>query len=316
VSRPSSSAARTLTMMLGITLVAAACGPTPPTIVNPVPSPPDAGVASPTASAADTAPAAASPSFKASPVPDLVPSPTPRPTQPKLGFTVHVPILTYHLISPVSQAGNALRGLVVSPELFSAQLDTLKAAGWNAITVAQLAADLAGARQPPRRTFVITIDDGYDNGYTYALPILLAHGFKATFYVVAGRIGEMAGAGPILTVAHVQALLAAGMEIGNHTLNHLDLAALPPAEIQVQILGAVARLVALDGTAPATFAYPFGDRDPAVVAAVARDGFAMAVTTIPGCTESYGSRFQAPRMRVGPGASPGNVLAEVSACDG
>ncbi len=330
MDRPGSSAARILALVLGITLVAAACGSTSPTVVDPTLGPSDPGVASPSpsvspsASPTDLAMPTPSPSFEGplldtpapSPAPSPSPSPSPRPSLLTLGFTAHVPILTYHLISPVEQAGDALPGLVVAPELFSAQLDTLKAAGWHTITVARLAADLAASRRPPRKTFVITIDDGYDNGYTYALPILLAHGFSATFYVVAGRIGLMTSAGPVLTAAHLQALQTAGMEIGNHTLNHLDLAAMLPAEVQVQILGATARLTALDGSAPATFAYPFGDRDPAVVAAVAQDGFTMAVTTIPGCTESYGYRFTAPRMRVGPGTQSSYLLAEVTACDG
>jgi len=39
--------------------------------------------------------------------------------------------------------------------------------------------------RPPDKTFVITIDDGWDDGYTYALPILQSHGFVATYFVIA-----------------------------------------------------------------------------------------------------------------------------------
>ena len=70
--------------------------------------------------------------------------------------------------------------------------------------------------KPPAKTFVITIDDGWDDGYTYALPILQSHGFVATYFVIAGRIDRPG----FLTSAHLQALVAAGDEIGDHTMDH------------------------------------------------------------------------------------------------
>ncbi len=80
-------------------------------------------------------------------------------------------------------------GLVVSPDLFAAQLEALVAAGWRSITAAELAADLAAGDRPPPRTFVITFDDGRSDGYTQAFPILRRLGLVATFYVITGRIG-------------------------------------------------------------------------------------------------------------------------------
>ena len=49
----------------------------------------------------------------------------------------------YHRIIPTSEAGNSAPGLVVSPEMFSAQLKALRDAGWQSITMATLADDMA-----------------------------------------------------------------------------------------------------------------------------------------------------------------------------
>lgn len=213
---------------------------------------------------------------------------------------LQVPILMYHRIVPPAEAGGSLPSLVVPPDLFAAQMAALDAAGWRTITVSALAADLAAGRSPARRTFVVTFDDGYDDGYRYALPILQAHHFVATYYIVAGRIGD-----PVdLSAEHVRALAAAGMEIGDHTMNHLDLPRLDTASLHYQIAGAAERIAGIMGRRPMTFAYPFGAEDPAVRGVVAGCGFALAVTNVEGVGERWADRFLVPRLRVGPGTSP------------
>lgn len=211
----------------------------------------------------------------------------------------------YHRITPITLAGRSLPGLVVSPALFASQMRVLAAAGWHTITAGELAADLAAGTRPPPRTFVITFDDGYDDGYTYALPILEAYHFTATYFVVAGRIGEPGH----LTAEHVQALAAAGMEIGNHTYSHLDLTTLPPAVLRYQIVAASTRIQALVGVPPRSFAYPYGAWDAAAEAQVQAAGMEIAFTTVEGARETWASRFTSPRVRVSPSVTPAGLLA-------
>ena len=225
---------------------------------------------------------------------------------PVSGFVLHVPILMYHRVVPPAQAGDSLPGLVVSPQLLDAQLRALHAAGWRSITVAQLFADLRAGRAVPPRTFAVTFDDGWADGYRYALPILQRYGDHATFYVIAGRVGP---GGSFLSSSQLRALIAAGMEIGDHTMDHVSLTGLSPARLRYEILGAAQRLAQLDGVWPLTFAYPAGRFDPAVELALAQDGFGLAVTTRPGAVEAWWDRFAIPRIRVGPGTSPGALLA-------
>ncbi len=240
------------------------------------------------------------------------PSPTwPAPSIPDPQFVVHVPILTYHVIAPRAVARSyALPGLDLSPELFDAQLRALQRDGWHTITVRKLADLVAASVPPPSKTFVITVDDGHADGAVYALPILRKYDFVATFYVVAGRIGRANN----LTWDQVAELAAAGMEIGDHTMQHVALTWLPLATIQNEINAAQALLTAHLCEAPTTFAYPFGAFNGTVVGVVRQAGFHMAVTTERwGASESWAQRLVVPRITVYASVSVDELLAKIRA---
>jgi peptidoglycan/xylan/chitin deacetylase (PgdA/CDA1 family) len=245
-------------------------------------------------------------------------------------FTLHVPVLMYHRIVPLNEAGNSIAGLVVPPQTFDAQLTALARAGWQTVTMATLADDLAAHIKPPAKTFVITIDDGWYDGFTYAWPILKSHGFVATYYVIAGRID----APSFLSSIQLRQLVAAGNDIGDHTMNHVNLTAQGNAALTYQIDAAASRIAQVTGAWPRSLAYPSGHEDSQVVAAVGACGVlrmavlekALFVTTpaaapkpgaspVPPVTqklqayETWTYRFLVPRIRVSPGTTPATLLA-------
>ena len=226
------------------------------------------------------------------------------------GLVLHVPILMYHRIVPPTQAGDSLPDLVMPPGQFAAQMATLRTAGWHAITAATLAEDLATGRSPAPRSFVPTFDDGWSDGYTYAFPILRELGFVGTFYVITGRIGQLGN----LSGTQMQAMAAGGMEMGDHTVSHADLPAKTPAVARFEIDGGVRQIEAVLGVRPVTFAYPYGGTSVRDQALVAQGGLDLAVTTVEGCLETAANQFAAPRMRVGPGMSPADLLASMEYC--
>lgn len=196
-------------------------------------------------------------------MPGAVPVAVPATATPG-AFLMQVPILMYHRVVPIAEAGNSIRGLVVPPEVFAAQMDALAVAGWHTITMAELAADLQAHRKPTPRTFVITIDDGWSDGFTYALPILQSHGYVATYFVIAGRIDTVGN----LSTPQLKALIAAGDEIGDHTMDHLSLSRLAPAKLKFEIDAGAARIAQVTGRWPVTLAYPSGGVNNAAAAAV------------------------------------------------
>ena len=229
---------------------------------------------------------------------------------PPFGFAVRVPVLMYHRVAPADQVGRSLPDLVVSPDRFAAQLEALVAAGWRSITAAELAADLAAGVPSLPRTFVITFDDGWRDGYTEAFPILRRLGLVATFYVITGRIG----AANSLTASELRGLASAGMEIGSHTMDHVRLASANPWAARLQLTRSAAKIEAVTGQRPTTFAYPFGGLDPLDEALVQESGYAMAFTEASGCRMSWPTRLAAPRVRVSAGTLPQDLLHELEVC--
>ncbi len=248
-----------------------------------------------------------------SPSPDL-PGPTPSQSgrvlsadwpaavesTPNPDFTLHVPILMFHRIVSPADAGRSLPGLVVDPVVFAKELGLLHAQGWHTITLAGLEVDLAGAVRPPPRTFVITIDDGHLDGLTNALPILQRFGFVATYFVVMGRLEDPG----FLSAPDLRILAGAGMEIADHTMNHVDVGRLHGDALTYQIAGADEAIQRVTGRAPATFAYPSGESSLEAAGAVEAAGMGLAVTTQEGVAETWLARFFVPRLRVSPSLTP------------
>jgi peptidoglycan/xylan/chitin deacetylase (PgdA/CDA1 family) len=261
----------------------------------------------PTATPAPTVSPTPAPSPSGKPRSTPRPSPTPTPSE-----SWHIPVLLYHLIATPLEAGDAQYGLVVSPKLFADQMKTLHDAGWHAITAAELGRALEIDLQPPAKTFVITIDDGYVDGYTEAFPILRENGFAATYYLPTGRIGWTR----ILTARQVTEMAAAGMEMADHSVSHIDLTSLSIENARAEIIGPIVYLEALLGSRPTTFAYPFGFYNEDLIKEVDDAGFSIAFTTATNCRESFATRFATPRLGVGPTMTAARLLASVRGCNG
>ncbi|HZW04740.1 MAG TPA: polysaccharide deacetylase family protein, partial [Anaerolineaceae bacterium] len=198
-------------------------------------------------------------------------------------------ILAYHSVSDARTDGLAVR-----PEAFDWQMRWLAEHGYRAATLSQWA---VGAASRGERAVWITFDDGYADNAAVAFPILQRYGFTATVFLVASAVGsgavfwwdraKLAGGtdpGPFapLDWAQVEQLAAAGFEFGSHTLTHpAALTALPAEACWEEIAGSRAALTARLGTAVASFCYPRGDLNAAVVRMVAAAGYACAVVTPP-----------------------------------
>lgn len=264
---------------------------------------PAATTGGPTAAGASAAPSAAAASGaprSASAAPGGSPSASgAAPSAPPYAgpLTRVVPVLMYHRISD-PPVGALYPDLYVSTASFDAQMHALKDAGWRTITAGQLGQDLAADRPVPVRTFVVMFDDGYTDNFTNALPILQKYGFVATFSVVAK------GGGSMMTTWELAQMVRAGMEIGNHTLDHANVANLSGASLDLQIQGGAQKIetrLASEGItmAPTTFVYPSGHVGSAALALLAQMHYRDAFTEVPGdCVIGQTPPLQIPRIRV------------------
>ncbi|MFT4769771.1 MAG: peptidoglycan/xylan/chitin deacetylase (PgdA/CDA1 family), partial [Glaciecola sp.] len=91
-------------------------------------------------------------------------------------------ILMYHMVCD-PQPGAKFNKLRVPPANFEQQLRWLKDQGWHFASMS----DLGGARNLPKKTVVLTFDDGYEDNLLNADPVLERYDARATLYVVEDR---------------------------------------------------------------------------------------------------------------------------------
>jgi peptidoglycan/xylan/chitin deacetylase (PgdA/CDA1 family) len=180
-----------------------------------------------------------------------------------------IPVLLYHSVADSPPPGQ-LREFTVTPERFREHIAVITAAGFTAMTISALARALNGAEPLPPRPLAITFDDGFEDTPA-AVQALSDVGLPATVYVTAGTIGTPAG---ISVAALVQ--LAAGCEIGAHSVSHPHLDELPLALAAREITESRDQLEQHLGSPVASFAYPHGAYDRSVRASVIEAGFSSA----------------------------------------
>jgi peptidoglycan/xylan/chitin deacetylase (PgdA/CDA1 family) len=195
-----------------------------------------------------------------------------------------VPILCYHRFGNGAASGK----MVVSSANFAAQLDWLARNDYHVIRLEQLADFLEGRQALPRRSVVITIDDGYESVYRYALPLLRRHGFPATLFVYTDFIGA---GNEALSWSQLQELVASGLvDVQAHSKSHRNLIERSPGETDAQYRQALEaevrpprELLERKLLAPVLeYAYPYGDANDLVLDVLARHHFELAVTVTPG----------------------------------
>jgi peptidoglycan/xylan/chitin deacetylase (PgdA/CDA1 family) len=249
--------------------------------------------------ATTTAPARVS----AVPVPNLPAAQASLPlpvTLPARARPLRLPVLMYHYVDATPPpAGPYAAGLTVPTWKFEAEMNYLASNGYHPVTLEQIYAAMAGVSTLPAKPVALTFDDGGQDDYSVALPILRAHHFVATFFVITGAVGRAGSMG----WGELRAMQDEGMAIESHTVHHLDLRALAPARLRDELIQSRDNIGAELGEAPVAFAYPAGEYNPDVIAAVRTAGYLLAVTTHPGEILDPGRVYEWPRIRVVPGES-------------
>jgi peptidoglycan/xylan/chitin deacetylase (PgdA/CDA1 family) len=118
---------------------------------------------------------------------------------------------------------------------------------------------------------------------------------------VAKRVEEFSQMPPEhLKATDVAAMVAAGMTIGFHTLEHPDLPSLSDADLALAVARGRDDIESAAGVTIRLFAYPYGRTDERVSEAVARAGYAAAFTGVPGPVTGRTRPYQVPRWEPGP----------------
>lgn len=221
--------------------------------------------------------------------------------------TLTMPILMYHHITNSPTHDLLDRSLTVTPSVFGHQLDYLKQQGYHTITFNQLFDSLYYNGPLPSKPMILTFDDGYDDAYTFAYPILQKHGDTGIFYIITGKVGWKGQA----TWDHLREMLANGMQMGSHTITHRDIGdvwLLSHQQAQQELQQSRQDMQTQLGVGIQQFCYPAGGPfhhgtpvvQRAIMALLQQDGYIGATTDPPpvGMTQESQKPFLLLRVRV------------------
>ncbi|OGR41473.1 MAG: hypothetical protein A2X35_10720 [Elusimicrobia bacterium GWA2_61_42] len=176
-------------------------------------------------------------------------------------------VLCYHKIGR-PPAGSKLKDLWVSPAKFRSQVKYLLDHGYTTLLFSDLKKAFDSGARLPEKAVLITFDDGYENNYLHAWPILRELGAKANVFVVFNTIGKAnlwhnPASEPwvnMATLAQLKEMQESGViEYGSHTMNHPHLSALNLDDAAWEMAESKRQLEAAFGREMCAFAYPYGD---------------------------------------------------------
>ncbi len=189
-------------------------------------------------------------------------------------------VLMYH---SVNDTDDDPYRITVSPARFAEQMRWLERHGLRGTSMREL----LDAADRGRTTGLVglTFDDGYADFTTHVVPVLARHGFTATVFVVAGRLGghnDWEERGPVkslMTVDQVREVARTGIEIGSHGLRHRRLTHADADLLGAEIEDSRETLESLTGVPVRGFCYPYGELSDAAVRAARAAGYDYAVAT-------------------------------------
>lgn len=236
-----------------------------------------------------------------------------------------LPVLMYHHISPKP-------GLVTcAPENFRAHMHWLAENGWKTLSADEFAQALASG-VVPKKSVLVTFDDGYLDNWVYAHPVLKEFGQRATLFLITGWMGEgevrphagqpgvsdvpthgqaMAAAADgkldaaFLRWSEVEAMRAAGtFDFHSHTHSHtrwdcqIADQAVRNQALADDLAASRATLAARLGNATPHLCWPQGYYDAAYQRVALAAGFTHLYTTEPGVARRDTDPVRIPRLVV------------------
>ena len=183
-----------------------------------------------------------------------------------------IAIFVYHSVRPHILHESKIQDTYdVTPELFEEHLRYLKENGYTVITMDRLESDLLHGikKTDTTKRVVISFDDGWENQYTYAYPLLKKYKVPAIFYVYTQPLGYK----HFLTWQQIKEMKANGMEIGSHTLTHPFFKKINDEKLRFEISESKKRLEKELGSPVNHFASPFGYSNTYIESVVKESGY-------------------------------------------
>lgn len=228
-------------------------------------------------------------------------------------------MLMYHHIGRFSRPKNC-KGLYCHVDRFRAQMRMLDRLGIPVISLPKAYEGLFGNGELPKKSVVLTFDDGFQDFHDYAWPVLHEYRNPATVFAVTDQIGQKAdwdglvgekAQSPELMDAHTLRELAADdlVTIGSHTRTHPYLETLAAEEQRRELVDSRQHLEDILDQPVRHLCYPYGGYNDDTVAIAREAGYLTGISTkrardAGACAESARNAFEIPRRGVSYKHSP------------
>jgi peptidoglycan/xylan/chitin deacetylase (PgdA/CDA1 family) len=189
--------------------------------------------------------------------------------------SLRVPILVYHNIQAPTEGRKVRRADLSMPsDVFTAQMQYLKDQHIPVVSLSALVDALEGKCTLPARAVVITFDDGHEDQYLNAVPVLKRLGFTATFFPFTHAMDRNPH---YFTWAQLREMQQAGLTIGSHTSLHIRMdKEHDPKVMKEEVTGSRELIQKKLGSSADLFSYPFGAMSAGAEAAVRAAGYRAA----------------------------------------
>lgn len=187
---------------------------------------------------------------------------------------IKAPILIYHSVRPhYDNEIELVKYYDVAPESMERQFKYLKDNHYTVIKLKDLVNALANKTKLPSKSVVLTFDDGWENQYKYAFPILKRYNYTATFFVYT----DMLDSDKFLNWDEISEMDDSGMTIADHTKSHPYLYAMHNlTKIRNEIIGSKNIIEDRLGKPVTLFSYPFGNYNDDIIKILKENGFQAA----------------------------------------
>ncbi len=213
----------------------------------------------------------------------------------RIKSTYMAPVLMYHSVTPEAREENRIQ---ISAGLFSHQMQFLKIHHYNVIPLEALGEMIKKKARIPAKTVALTFDDGYQDNYIYAYPVLKKLGLPATVFIIVNEVGRPMGGR--LNWSQIKEMQGSGLiTIGSHTLDHPYLPEVKSeAELRRQIFESKKILEEKLGVPVNAFCYPGGRFNAHIRGLVEQAGYKYAFATGLGRRFSNQDVYLVKRVRI------------------
>lgn len=203
-------------------------------------------------------------------------------------------ILMYHSISDENFPFS------VQPAEFEKQMEYLAEKHYNVVSLEQLAAYLQ-AKRIPAKTVGITFDDGYEDNYSQAFPILKKYNLPATIFVATGWLNNSANKydKQCLSPEQMKEMLDSRLvDFQPHSISHPKLTKLKLDDAAREIAESKSQLEKLLARDCQFFAYPYGRHNDDLVKIVEKNNFKLSLATSKGLVSPKSPKYSLNRNAI------------------